>query len=158
MSVSTPFFHGPIVTSLLGFAGVLGGILLPVFALPQVDFPTIQVTTQLPGGNPADCSAGDRTAETPVRSDRDLHRARRLVREFIHPLAYVVRLRRLGHRIDRHRLAGGGIVKKNAILMIGFAIDAERYQGFSTEESIVQTALLPFRPIMMTTLPARSRS
>ena len=47
-----------------------------------------------------------------------------------------------------------GIVKKNAILMIDFAIDAERYQGLSPEESIVQAALLRFRPIMMTTLAA----
>ncbi len=56
MSVSTPFIHRPIATSLLGFAAMLGGALgywwLPVSALPQVDFPTIQVTTQLPGGNP----------------------------------------------------------------------------------------------------------
>jgi multidrug efflux pump len=47
-----------------------------------------------------------------------------------------------------------GIVKKNAILMIDFAIDAERHQGLSPEESIVQAALLRFRPIMMTTLAA----
>jgi multidrug efflux pump len=47
-----------------------------------------------------------------------------------------------------------GIVKKNAIMMIDFAIDAERHQGLSPEESIVQAALLRFRPIMMTTLAA----
>ncbi|HZD88650.1 MAG TPA: efflux RND transporter permease subunit, partial [Pseudolabrys sp.] len=47
-----------------------------------------------------------------------------------------------------------GIVKKNAILMIDFALDAEREQGMSPEESIVQAALLRFRPIMMTTLAA----
>ena len=47
-----------------------------------------------------------------------------------------------------------GIVKKNAILMIDFAIEAERHQGLSPEESIVQAALLRFRPIMMTTLAA----
>ncbi|MBV9955788.1 MAG: efflux RND transporter permease subunit, partial [Pseudolabrys sp.] len=47
-----------------------------------------------------------------------------------------------------------GIVKKNAIMMIDFAIDAEREQGLSPEESIVQAALLRFRPIMMTTLAA----
>ena len=45
-----------------------------------------------------------------------------------------------------------GIVKKNAILMIDFAIDAERQQGLSPEELIMQAALLRFRPIMMTTL------
>jgi multidrug efflux pump len=56
MSVSTPFIRRPIATSLLGFAVTLGGALgywwLPVSSLPQVDFPTIQVTTQLPGANP----------------------------------------------------------------------------------------------------------
>jgi multidrug efflux pump len=55
-SVSTPFIERPIATSLLGVAVLLGGVLgylgLPVSALPQVDFPTIQVTTQLPGANP----------------------------------------------------------------------------------------------------------
>jgi multidrug efflux pump len=56
MSVSSPFIHRPIATSLLGIAVMLGGALgywwLPISALPQVDFPTIQVTTQLPGANP----------------------------------------------------------------------------------------------------------
>ena len=56
MSVSSPFIHRPIATSLLGIAIMLGGALgywlLPVSALPQVDFPTIQVTTQLPGASP----------------------------------------------------------------------------------------------------------
>ena len=56
MSVSAPFIHRPIATSLLGLAVLLGGALgywwLPVSSLPQVDFPTIQVTTQLPGANP----------------------------------------------------------------------------------------------------------
>jgi multidrug efflux pump len=56
MSVSAPFIHRPIATSLLGLATLLAGWLgyfnLPVASLPQVDFPTIQVTTQLPGGSP----------------------------------------------------------------------------------------------------------
>jgi multidrug efflux pump len=56
MSVSSPFIHRPIATSLLGIAVLLGGLLgylwLPVSSLPQVDFPTIQVTTQLPGASP----------------------------------------------------------------------------------------------------------
>jgi multidrug efflux pump len=47
-----------------------------------------------------------------------------------------------------------GIVKKNAIMMIDFALDAERSQGMSPRDSIVQAALLRFRPIMMTTLAA----
>ena len=47
-----------------------------------------------------------------------------------------------------------GIVKKNAIMMIDFAIDAERSQGMSPQEAIHQAALLRFRPILMTTLAA----
>jgi multidrug efflux pump len=56
MNVSAPFILRPIATSLLGIAVMFGGMLgywwLPVSALPQVDFPTIQVTTQLPGASP----------------------------------------------------------------------------------------------------------
>src|SRR6478609_2189048 len=56
MNVSAPFIQRPIATSLLGiavlFGGVLGYLWLPVSALPQVDFPSIQVTTQLPGASP----------------------------------------------------------------------------------------------------------
>src|ERR1700759_5282582 len=56
MSVSEPFIRRPIATSLLGIALLIGGGLgyfaLPVSALPQVDFPTVQVTTQLPGASP----------------------------------------------------------------------------------------------------------
>ncbi len=47
-----------------------------------------------------------------------------------------------------------GIVKKNAIMMIDFAIEAERDQGKSAQEAIHQAALLRFRPILMTTLAA----
>jgi multidrug efflux pump len=47
-----------------------------------------------------------------------------------------------------------GIVKKNAIMMIDFALDAEREEGLSPRDSIVKAALLRFRPIMMTTLAA----
>jgi multidrug efflux pump len=56
MSVSGPFIRRPVATSLLGVAalltGALGYWLLPVSALPPVDFPTIEVTTQLPGASP----------------------------------------------------------------------------------------------------------
>ncbi|HEY1104278.1 MAG TPA: efflux RND transporter permease subunit, partial [Burkholderiaceae bacterium] len=47
-----------------------------------------------------------------------------------------------------------GIVKKNAIMMIDFAIDAERSEGKSAREAIHQAALLRLRPILMTTLAA----
>ncbi len=47
-----------------------------------------------------------------------------------------------------------GIVKKNGILMVDFAIEAERKEGKSPEEAIFQACLLRFRPIMMTTMAA----
>ena len=56
MSISAPFIARPIATWLLAIAILLAGALgyraLPVSALPEVDFPTIQVTTQLPGASP----------------------------------------------------------------------------------------------------------
>ena len=56
MSVSTPFILRPIATLLLAVAIVLAGVLgyrgLPVASLPQVEFPTIQVSTELPGASP----------------------------------------------------------------------------------------------------------
>jgi multidrug efflux pump len=47
-----------------------------------------------------------------------------------------------------------GIVKKNAIMMIDFALDAERNEGLSPRQAIVQACLLRFRPILMTTMAA----
>ncbi|WJN57276.1 MdtB/MuxB family multidrug efflux RND transporter permease subunit [Pseudomonas sp. SO81] len=47
-----------------------------------------------------------------------------------------------------------GIVKKNAIMMIDFALEAERHQGMAPADAIYQAALLRFRPILMTTLAA----
>jgi multidrug efflux pump subunit AcrB len=47
-----------------------------------------------------------------------------------------------------------GIVKKNAIMMVDFALEAERHEGLSPEESIYQACLVRFRPIMMTTMAA----
>jgi multidrug efflux pump len=56
VSISAPFIARPIATWLLAIAILLAGLLgyqaLPVSALPQVDFPTIEVTTQLPGASP----------------------------------------------------------------------------------------------------------
>ena len=47
-----------------------------------------------------------------------------------------------------------GIVKKNAIMMIDFALDAERTRGLAPREAIFEACLLRFRPIMMTTMAA----
>ncbi|WP_028604196.1 efflux RND transporter permease subunit [Ottowia thiooxydans] len=63
-----------------------------------------------------------------------------------------------GHELDVVGVIGLilliGIVKKNAIMMIDFAIEAERGKGMSPREAIHQAALLRFRPILMTTLAA----
>jgi multidrug efflux pump len=63
-----------------------------------------------------------------------------------------------GHPLDVVGIIGLilliGIVKKNAIMMIDFALDAERQQGISARDAIHQAALLRFRPILMTTLAA----
>jgi len=47
-----------------------------------------------------------------------------------------------------------GIVKKNAIMMVDFALDAERDEGRTPREAIYQACLLRFRPILMTTMAA----
>jgi HAE1 family hydrophobic/amphiphilic exporter-1 len=47
-----------------------------------------------------------------------------------------------------------GLVKKNAIMMIDFAIDAERQHGKTAEQAIIEASLVRFRPIMMTTMAA----
>jgi multidrug efflux pump len=47
-----------------------------------------------------------------------------------------------------------GIVKKNAIMMIDFALQAERDRGLSTEDAIFEACMLRFRPILMTTMAA----
>ena len=56
MNVSAPFISRPIATALLAIAVLIAGILgymeLPVSSLPEVEFPTILVTTQLPGAGP----------------------------------------------------------------------------------------------------------
>jgi multidrug efflux pump len=56
MSISSPFIHRPVATTLLSvavaFAGALAYAMLPVAALPQVEFPTIQVSAALPGASP----------------------------------------------------------------------------------------------------------
>lgn len=63
-----------------------------------------------------------------------------------------------GHGLDVIGIIGVilliGIVKKNAIMMIDFALDAQRNEGLSPEAAITQACLLRFRPILMTTLSA----
>ncbi|WHZ13036.1 MAG: Multidrug efflux system MdtABC-TolC, inner-membrane proton/drug antiporter MdtB (RND type) [Burkholderiaceae bacterium] len=63
-----------------------------------------------------------------------------------------------GHDIDIIAIIGIilliGIVKKNAIMMIDFALDAERHEGKSPRDAIFEACLLRFRPILMTTMAA----
>jgi len=92
-----------------------------------------------------------------------------LYESFIHPLTILstlpsagvgalLALEMMGHDLSVVGLIGiillMGIVKKNAIMMIDFALDAERHRGMSPERAIVEACLLRFRPIMMTTLAA----
>ena len=92
-----------------------------------------------------------------------------LYESFIHPLTILstlpsagvgalLALELMGHDLSVVGLIGiillMGIVKKNAIMMIDFALEAERGRGMSPREAIVEACLLRFRPIMMTTLAA----
>ncbi len=92
-----------------------------------------------------------------------------LYESFIHPITILstlpsagagalVALLIAGHNIDVISVIGIilliGIVKKNAIMMIDFALDAEREEGKPPREAIHQACLLRFRPILMTTMAA----
>jgi multidrug efflux pump len=92
-----------------------------------------------------------------------------LYESFIHPITILstlpsagagalVALLIAGHNIDVISVIGIilliGIVKKNAIMMIDFALEAEREGGKTPEDAIYQACLLRFRPIMMTTFAA----
>jgi HAE1 family hydrophobic/amphiphilic exporter-1 len=92
-----------------------------------------------------------------------------LYESFIHPLTILSTLPSAGvgallmlwifhYPLDMMALIGIilliGIVKKNAIMMIDFALEAERHQGMAPADAIYQAALLRFRPIMMTTMAA----
>ena len=67
MSISAPFIHRPVATTLItlgiALAGLLGFQLLPIAPLPQVDFPTISVSASLPGASPDTMAA---TVSTPL--------------------------------------------------------------------------------------------
>jgi multidrug efflux pump len=92
-----------------------------------------------------------------------------LYESFIHPITILstlpsagvgalLALMASGHELDVIAIIGIilliGIVKKNAILMIDFALDAERTGGMAPREAIYQACLLRFRPILMTTFAA----
>jgi multidrug efflux pump len=92
-----------------------------------------------------------------------------LYESFIHPLTILstlpcaalgalLALHLTGHDFDLVATIGVilliGIVKKNAIMMIDFALSAQRDEGKSAHDAIVQACLLRFRPILMTTVAA----
>jgi multidrug efflux pump len=92
-----------------------------------------------------------------------------LYESFIHPVTILstlpsagvgalLALMLTGHDLDIIAIIGIilliGIVKKNAIMMIDFALDAERGEGVPPRDAIFQASLLRFRPIMMTTMAA----
>jgi len=92
-----------------------------------------------------------------------------LYESFIHPLTILTGLPSagvgalltlilFGYELNLYGFVGilllVGIVKKNAIMMIDFALDAQRNEGRSTEDAIFEGALVRFRPIMMTTMAA----
>ena len=92
-----------------------------------------------------------------------------LYESFIHPITILstlpsagvgalLALMASGHELDVIAIIGIilliGIVKKNAILMIDFALDAERTEGLAPRDAIYQACLLRFRPILMTTFAA----
>jgi HAE1 family hydrophobic/amphiphilic exporter-1 len=92
-----------------------------------------------------------------------------LYESFIHPLTILsglptaglgalVTLMAFGIELNMYAFVGIimliGIVKKNAIMMIDFAIEAQRKEGKPAEEAIYQAGLIRFRPIMMTTMAA----
>jgi len=92
-----------------------------------------------------------------------------LYESFIHPitilsglptagLGALLTLLAFGRELDMYGFVGLimliGIVKKNAIIMIDFAIEAQRRDGLAPAEAIYQACLIRFRPIMMTTMAA----
>ncbi len=92
-----------------------------------------------------------------------------LYESFIHPITILsglptagfgalVTLLAFGRELDMYGYVGIimliGIVKKNAIIMIDFAIEAQRRDGMTSAEAIYQACLIRFRPIMMTTMAA----
>jgi len=92
-----------------------------------------------------------------------------LYESFVHPitilsglpaagLGAILTLMLFGYEMNIYGFVGAimliGIVKKNAIMMIDFALDAQRNEGMAPVDAIYQGALIRFRPIMMTTMSA----
>ncbi len=138
-------------------------------AVKQLNLP-LSVNAQFEGTAASfEASLDNQATPHPRRAHHRLHRPRRAVRELYpphhHPVHAAVGRRRrhpraliTGSNLSVIALIGIilliGIVKKNAIMMIDFALEAEREHGKAPEEAIYQACLLRFRPIMMTTMAA----
>jgi multidrug efflux pump subunit AcrB len=189
MNLSAPFILRPIATALLMAGLLLCGLaaypLLPVGALSNVNFPTIQISAQLPGadpGKPASLSTsfqGDAQAFQSSLSGTPLLIGAALVviyiilgvlyESLIHPITILstlpcagigALLLLLAVHMDLSVIAIIGIilligiVKKNGIMLVDFALEVERQHGLRPEEAIYQACTLRFRPILMTTMAA----
>jgi len=128
MNISTLFITRPIATTLLAIGlsviGVIAYALLPIAGVPQVDIHPITILSTLPSSG-----VGAFLALMLLHYDFSL----------IALIGVILLV---------------GIVKKNAIMMIDFALDGERRRNLTPEDAIYEAALLRFRPIMMTTMAA----
>ena len=124
MNLSAPFVRRPIGTILLTIGLALAGI-GAFFNLPVSPLPQVDFPTiSVQASLPG---ASPETMATSVATPLERH------------LGIILLI---------------GIVKKNAIMMIDFALDAERNEGKPPREAIYQACLLRFRPILMTTMAA----
>ena len=122
--ISAPFIRYPVATTLLMLGifcvGLVAYPLLPVAPLPQVDFPTIQVSATLPGGSPRhDGVVGRATIGTPIRPDPrrvavDLHIVAGLYRDHDPVRSRSQHRRRRQRRAGRHQRGFGPVAEKSS--------------------------------------------
>jgi multidrug efflux pump subunit AcrB len=169
MNISAGFIKRPVATAMLMVGILLLGLaaypLLPVAALPNVNYPTIQVSAQLPGADPETMAS---SVATPLEEQfgqipgiTQMTSASALGFTQIIPSAGIGALLMLmAFHFDLSVIALVGIilligiVKKNAIMLIDFAVEAERGEGMTPEDAIYRACVLRFRPILMTTMAA----
>ncbi len=164
------------------FFGIISYRALPVNDLPAVDFPTIQVTAGLTGANAETMASTVATPlEKQFATIAGLGFLLLitvlviymvlgiLYESYLHPVTILSALPLAGFgalatlmafrmELDLYAFVGVimlvGLVKKNGIMMIDFALETERTEQKSPEESIHHACLVRFRPIMMTTMAA----
>jgi multidrug efflux pump subunit AcrB len=173
VNVSAPFIRRPVATSLLMaaifLAGLVGYGFLPQAPLPTVDFPTITVTANYSGASPETMAAtvaepleqqfAQINAVTQITSANVLGTSQITIQfDLDRAIDAAASLQLYGYDLSVIAMVGVllliGIVKKNGIMMVDFAITAERRDGETPFEAIRQACLLRFRPILMTTAAA----